>query len=433
MNVLVLGSGGREHTIVWKLSQSTDINKIYCIPGNGGIANLAECVDIKFSELDKIYEFIKTNKIDIVVVGPEQPLVDGIKDFFEEKKVPVFGPTKLQAQLEGSKVFAKLFMKDYDIPTADFNIAESYQQAKKILCDMFEKYPDGVVVKADGLAAGKGAVVCDSLQQAEKVVYDMMVNKVFGRSGEKVVIEKKLSGVELSVIAFCDGETILPLTHSQDHKQVYDGDRGPNTGGMGAYSPVPFVSKRLEEKIYTQVIQNFLKGVKSSGLGYNGIIYFGLMVENIGKENEQPYVLEFNCRFGDPETQVVLPLLETDLLKIIVATLEKKLNNCLLSFVKKYACCVVLASQGYPGNYDTGKKILGLETVNNMNNVLVFHAGTKKVADDYYTSGGRVLGVVGLADNLSVAIDTAYSAVEKIMFENKYYRKDIGKKGLVSC
>ncbi|MCX7716367.1 MAG: phosphoribosylamine--glycine ligase, partial [Endomicrobia bacterium] len=280
-------------------------------------------------------------------------------------------------------------------------------------------------------AAGKGAVVCDTIQQAENVLYDMMVKKIFGSAAENIVIEKKLNGVEISVIAFCDGETILPLTHSQDHKRIYDNDEGPNTGGMGAYSPVPFVSKKLEEKIYQQIINNFLVGLKESSLGYCGVIYFGLMIENLGKDNEQPYVLEFNCRFGDPETQVVLPLLKNDLVEIISATIEKKLKNLVLSFYKNATCCVVLASQGYPDKYEIGKEITGLDQVKSLPDVLIFHAGTKKINNKYFTSGGRVLGVVGMGEKLDTAIYKAYSAVEKITFENKYYRKDIGKKGLI--
>ncbi|MEM4368204.1 MAG: phosphoribosylamine--glycine ligase, partial [Candidatus Anstonellales archaeon] len=260
---------------------------------------------------------------------------------------------------------------------------------------------------------------------------DMMVKKIFAEASEKVVIEKKLKGVEISVISFCDGETILPLTHSQDHKQIYDGDKGPNTGGMGAYSPVPFVSKELEQKIQQQIINNFLYGVKDSKIGYCGVIYFGLMIENINKPNAQPYVLEFNCRFGDPETQVILPLLKNDILQIITHTIEKKLQSIKLEFEKKFACCVVLASKGYPDKYETSKEIFGLQEAEKTPNVIIFHAGTKRLENKFITSSGRVLNVVGISDTLQGAIDTAYSAVNKINFENKYYRTDIGKKGLI--
>ncbi len=432
MKVLVLGSGGREHTIVWKLKQSKNLTSLYCITGNGGISKDAICEpNIKLTEFDKIYDFIKQNKIDFVVVGPEQPSVDGIKDFLQQKNVPVFSPSKNQALLEGSKVFAKQFMKKYNIPTADFVVSENYEDANNKLYEMFKKYPEGVVIKADGLAAGKGAVVCDNFEEAQQTLYNMMVKKIFGKSGEKVVIEKKLKGIEISVIAFCDGETILPLTHSQDHKQVYDGDKGPNTGGMGAYSPVPFVSKKLEEKIYEQIIKNFLFGVKDSGLGYYGVIYFGLIIENLNKDNEQPYVLEFNCRFGDPETQAILPLLQNDLLEVFINTVDGKLKNLKLNFENNYTCCVVLASKGYPGEYETGKEIFGLEEVTKLDNVHIFHAGTKLVDNKFFTSGGRVLNVVGKNKTLKQAIETAYNAVEKIYFENKYNRTDIGKKGLV--
>lgn len=432
MKVLVLGSGGREHAIVWKIKQSKILKNIYCIPGNGGISKDAECVSsIKLNEFDKIYDFVKNKKIDLVIVGPEQPSVEGIKDFLSSKNIAVFGPTKQQAMLEGSKVYAKLFMKKYNIPTADFVIAENYEEGIKLIESMFNKYPEGIVLKADGLAAGKGAVVCNTIDDAKNTLYEMMVKKIFGISGEKVVIEKKLKGVEISVIAFCDGETILPLTHSQDHKQIFDNDEGPNTGGMGAYSPVPFVSKSLEQKIYEQIVNNFIKGIKESGLGYCGVIYFGLMIENLGKQNEQPYVLEFNCRFGDPEAQAILVLLENDLLDLCIKTIDKKLARESLVFKQQYSCCVVLASKGYPGSYETGKEITGIENLSKITDVILFHAGTKIVDGKFYTSGGRVLNIVGLGKNLQQAIINAYSAVEMINFENKYYRTDIGKKGLV--
>ncbi|MDW8056271.1 MAG: phosphoribosylamine--glycine ligase [Elusimicrobiota bacterium] len=431
MNILVLGSGGREHTIVWKFKNSANVKQIFCIPGNGGIEEDAICEpSIKLSEFDKILQFVKDKKIDIVFVGPEQPSVEGIKDYLSSYGISVFSPTKEQALLEGSKIFAKNFMQKYNIPTADFVIANDYDTAKVLIKEIFKKYPEGIVIKADGLAAGKGVVVCDTIDEAENVIYEMMVKKIFKSSGEKIVIERKLKGIEMSLIAFCDGETILPLTHSQDHKQIYDYDRGPNTGGMGAYSPLPFISKNLEKKINDQILNNFILGIKDSGLGYCGVIYFGLMIENLAKENEQPYVLEFNCRFGDPETQVILPLVNNDLTEITIATLNKELKKIKLSFSDKYACCVVLASLGYPGEYETGKEISGLDRAKEFPNVLIFHAGTKKVDNKFLTSGGRVLGVVGLGDTLKAAIETSYKAVDVINFANKYHRKDIGQKGL---
>ncbi len=431
MNVLIIGSGGREHAIVWKTKQSKLLSSLHCIPGNGGISKDAICEpSIKVNEFEKIYKYVVENKIDFVIVGPEQPSVEGIKNYLNSKGILAFAPTKEQAKLEGSKVFAKNFMKESGIPTADFIVAWNYEQAEKLLDEMFKKYPEGVVVKADGLAAGKGAVVCNNIEEAKNAIYDMMIKKVFGVAGEKVVIEKKLKGVELSVIAFCDGTTIYPLTHSQDHKQVYDGDKGPNTGGMGAYSPLQFVSKNLEQKIYNEIILNFLNGIKKLGIGYCGVIYFGLMVENLNKENEQPYVLEFNCRFGDPETQVILPLLKNDLLEVMLSTVEGKLSNISLDFYNQYACCVVLSSRGYPGEYEVGKEIFGLDKLENSKDVLVFHAGTKLSNGRYYTSGGRVLNVVGVGDTLKEAIDKAYQVVSLIEFENKYHRNDIGKKGL---
>lgn len=431
-NILVLGSGGREHALVWKLRQSNKVKQVYCIPGNGGISDDA-IIDssIKLSDIQKIYHFIISKNINLVVIGPEQPLVDGVVDYLISRGIKVFGALQKQAHLEGSKVFAKEFMLRNNIPTAKFVVAENYAEAKKLVREMFEKFPEGVVIKADGLAAGKGVVVCDNIEDANKAIELIMQKKCFGSAGERVVIEQKLSGVELSVIAFCDGKTILPLTHSQDHKRVFDEDKGPNTGGMGAFSPVPFVSKKLEEKIYNQIMVRFLEGVNRENLDYNGVIYFGLMITDIATNNEQPYVLEFNCRFGDPETQVVLPLLENDLYEVMVAVVEKRLEEINLKFYDKTAVCVVLSSKGYPSEYETGKQIFGFEKIKNYSDVIVFHSGTKKVEDKFYTSGGRVLGVTALGKDLRDAIDRCYSVVKEISFDGMHLRKDIGQKGLM--
>ncbi len=432
VNVLVLGSGGREHAIVWKLRESKVINNIYCIPGNAGILELAKTEQIKLTDVNRIYQFILSKNINLVIIGPEQPLVEGFSDYLINRKIKVFGVTKKQSQLEGSKIFAKEFMVRHGIPTSEYRIADDISKAKFYVEEMFKNSPKGIVIKADGLASGKGVIVCDNEKDAIEAIIDMIKNKTFGSAGEKVLIEKKIDGTEISVIAFCDGETIIPLKHSQDHKRVYDNDMGLNTGGMGAFAPVPFVSEMLEKKIYEQIMKRFLSGIQNDSLGYNGIIYFGLMIENLGQNNEQPYVLEFNCRFGDPETQVILPLVENDLYEIVSATLEKSLYKVNLKFKDKFAVCVVLASKGYPKEYETGKIIYGLEEAKSMNDVIIFHSGTKFIDNNFYTSGGRVLAVTSLANSLGEAIKKSYLAVEKIDFEGKHFRKDIGKKGLIT-
>jgi phosphoribosylamine--glycine ligase len=366
----------------------------------------------------------------LVVVGPEQPLVEGLSDYLIERNIRVFGVTKQQSQLEGSKIFAKEFMVRNNIPTAEFVVAKNYEESIVMAKKMLSKFSNGIVIKADGLASGKGVFVCETEKESLEAINILMKKKIFGLSGERVVIERKISGIEISLIGFCDGETVLLFPPSQDHKRVFDNDKGLNTGGMGAYSPVTFIDKSLEKKIYEQIVERFLKGIKNENLGYCGIIYFGLIIENFGTGKEQLYVLEFNCRFGDPETQVLLPLLENDLLEVITAVVEHRLAKINLRFKNNSAVCVILSSLGYPEKYDVGKEIFGIDEVKKMNNILIFHSGTKKVGDKYFTSGGRVLGVTALGNNLSEAIERCYSAVEKISFENKNFRKDIGKKGI---
>jgi phosphoribosylamine--glycine ligase len=431
MNVLVLGNGGREHTIVWKLNQSSKIKNLYCIPGNGGISKIAKTEDIKISDIKKIYQFIVSKNINLVVVGPEQPLVEGLSDYLTERNVKVFGVTKKQAQLEGSKVYAKEFMLRHGIPTAEFVIAKNYDDAIKLSKKMLNDFSSGVVIKADGLAAGKGVFVCDTEKECLDAINMLMKEKIFGSSGENVVIERKILGIEVSLLGFCDGRTILLLPFSQDHKRVFDNDEGLNTGGMGAYSPVPFVTKMLEKKIYDEIVTKFLSGIQKENLGYRGVIYFGLIIENFGKETQQPYVLEFNCRFGDPETQVILPLVENDLLDLMNSVIDQKLENMTLKLKNRAAVCVILSSLGYPQKYDVGKEIFGLKELDSMEDILVFHSGTKFLDGKYFTNGGRVLGITALGKDLSDAIKKCYFAVEKVDFENKHFRKDIGKKGLM--
>ena len=430
MNVLVLGNGGREHAIVWKLKQSSVIKNLYCIAGNGGISEIAKTEPINISEIQKIYQFIISKNINLVIIGPEQPLVEGLSNYLSEKSINVFGVTKQQAQLEGSKIFAKEFMLRNHISTAEFVIANNYKEAIVLTKKMLANFSQGIVIKADGLASGKGVFVCETEKESLEAINVLMKEKIFGLSGERVIIERKLSGIEVSLIGFCDGKTILLLPPTQDHKRVFDNDKGLNTGGMGAYSPVPFMNKDLVKKIYEQIVQKFLSGIKNENLGYQGIIYFGLMVENFGTEKEQPYVLEFNCRFGDPETQVILPLLENDLLEIMTAVIEQRLERVNLRLKDQSAVCVILSSQGYPKKYEVGKQIFGLKDLKTMSDVFVFHSGTKKQGEKYFTAGGRVLGITALDNNLSEAIKKCYFAVEKINFDNKHFRKDIGRKGL---
>ena len=423
MKILVIGSGGREHSIIWKLKQNKKVEKIFCVPGNGGISQDAECIsDIQVNDYKKLVELVKENKIDITIVGPEMPLVDGIVNYFNLHNLKIFGPDKKSSLLEGSKIFAKNFMKKYNIPTPEFVDFDNSKQA----IEFVKKNPVYRVVKADGLCAGKGVFVCDTLEQTIDAIKECIDNKIFSTAGEKILIEKKYVGKEVSILCFCDGENILPLFPAKDHKRVYDGDKGPNTGGMGAYSPVEFLSYETIQLIEKNIIRNFIKGVKSEKLNYKGVIYFGLIIS----ENK-PYVLEFNVRFGDPETQAILPRLTDDLLEVMLATSY----GCLLKIKKlnwlnKVSVCVVCASGGYPKSYQKGKEIFGLDEVEKLKDIVVFHAGTKKIDNKFITDGGRVLNIVGLADTINLAIDKTYEAVKKIYFEGIHYRKDIGKKAL---
>lgn len=422
MKVLVVGGGGREHTLVWKLAQSPKVTKLYCAPGNGGTAQQAE--NVPFESLEQLAGFAVNEKIDLTVVGPEQPLVEGIADLFKEKGLKVFGPSAIAAQLEGSKVFAKEFMSRNGIPTAGYRLFTELQPALKYLSEI--SFP--AVVKADGLAAGKGVTVAATLEVAEKAVRSMMEEKVFGDAGSQIIIEECLQGQEISILAVVDGKTIIPLESSQDHKRIFDNDEGPNTGGMGAISPSPLYDAALKEKVNKLVLQPALKGIQAEGLDFHGILYAGLMIDSAGN----PYVLEFNVRFGDPETQAVLARLDSDLFELMLAATEEKLSEAALSWKPQQAICVVVAAGGYPGKYEKGKVITGIEEAEKMPATVVFHAGTTLKEGNVATSGGRVLGVTSLGKDLREASENVYAALEKIHFEKAYYRRDIGKKALMA-
>lgn len=420
MKVLVVGSGGREHALVWKLAQSKRIEKIYCAPGNAGTAELATNLNISVTDLVGLVTLAEHEKIDLTIVGPEAPLVAGIADLFSQKGLAIFAPSKAAAQLEGSKVFAKDFLNKYQIPTAFSQEFSDHQNASDYLDD--QSFP--IVIKADGLAAGKGVYVCGDRQEADIAIKEIFLDKRFGEAGSKVIIEEFLEGEEASLLIFSDAKTYVPLVSSQDHKAAYDGDTGPNTGGMGAYSPTPFVTDELLEIIDRKIFQPVFKGLKNEGIEYRGILYVGLMIQD-----NEPYVLEFNVRFGDPETQVILPRLENDLVDIIEAITLDRLSDLTLTWSPEPAVCVVMASGGYPGAYEKGLTISGLDRITDTK-VTVFHAGTKTEDGQVLTNGGRVLGVCAKGTNLKESIERAYQAVEKIEFPGRHYRSDIGQKAL---
>ncbi len=423
MNVLVIGSGGREHTLVWKISRSPKVSNIYCIPGNGGTGAGAQSAEIAVNDFEALTGFVKEKNVGLTVVGPEIPLVKGIVDYFQQKGLAIFGPDRKSAQLEGSKVFSKKFMKKHGIPTADFkvfsNAGDALSYVDGVRGDSFS-----VVIKADGLAAGKGVIVCDSKKEAADAVKRIMEAREFESAGDSIIMEDKLTGEEASMMAFCDGRTIVSMVSSQDHKQAFDGDKGPNTGGMGAYAPAPVVTEDINNKVKTQVFDKFLKGIREEKIDFKGIIYAGIMIDK-GEVN----VLEFNVRFGDPETQVVLPLLKTDIVEIMEAVVDGKLEDVKVEWNKGACVCVVVASGGYPARYEKGKLISGLEEASGIDGLTVFHAGTK-LDGGVLSWGGRVLGVTGVTEDLKGAIELAYEGVGRIKFENMYYRKDIGWKGV---
>ncbi len=425
MRVLVIGSGGREHCLSWKISQSPLVDTIFCAPGNGGTALVAENVDISATDIEGLLKFALEKNIDLAVVGPEAPLVGGIVNRFEAEGLKVFGPRGELALLEGSKVFAKEIMRKYNIPTADFMIFDAPGPAKAYLRG--KSLP--LVIKADGLAAGKGVVVAKTLKEAEAAIDMMMTEKRFGPAGEKIVIEECLEGEEASILVITDGDTIIPLVSSQDHKPVYDGDKGPNTGGMGAYAPAPIVDDKILAEIKKRITTPLIAGFQKEGRPYKGILYIGLMI----KDNS-PWVLEFNVRFGDPETQAILPKLKSDLVEVILKSLDNQLTEVELSWDERSCLCVVLASGGYPAAYQKGKEIQGLEALDGLGDVFVFHAGTKSLDVSsgfrFVTNGGRVLGVTALGEDIGEAQDKAYKAIESISFDQMHYRRDIGDKAL---
>ncbi len=420
MKVLVIGSGGREHALVWKIRQSPLSDTIYCAPGNAGIAELAECVEISPTDIPQLLRFVQENQISLTVVGPELPLWQGIVDEFEQAGLLIFGPNKSAARLEGSKGFAKGFLRRHKIPTAHYEYFDHLETARNYIWT--QKPP--LVVKADGLAAGKGAVVCKTQGEAQIALEDMMIKRIFGEAGKRVIIEEFLTGAEISVLAMTDGQTVQPLVPAQDHKAVYDDGLGPNTGGMGSYAPVPFVSPHLVQQIQETILLPTVRGLAAEGIRYQGILYAGLMLTTSG-----PQVIEFNARFGDPETQSILPLLDFDLLAALVAVAKGNLPDRELNLKKQFATCVVMAAGGYPGKYEKGKPISGL-TADLGTDVVVFHAGTKRVDGKVVTNGGRILGVTGIGDDLQQSIQRAYAAVKKIHFDGAHYRKDIGRNGL---
>jgi len=421
MKILVIGSGGREHTLVWKLAKSNRVSEIFCAPGNGGTSKLAKNIDIAVEESILLADFAKENNIDLTVVGPEVSLANGIVDEFNKRSLRVFGPTKDCARLESSKVFAKEFMKKHNIPTASFEVFNDKDKAISFV----EEKQGNVVIKADGLAAGKGVFVCSSLDEARQAINTIMVKKIFSSSGDHIVIEDKLLGEEASMIVLYDGATILPFASSQDHKAIFDNDQGPNTGGMGAYSPAPVLEGGMLEAVTQDVLKPIMQGLEKDLTQYRGVLYIGLMITDNGS-----YVLEFNVRFGDPEIQAIAPRLKSDLVDVLEATVEGKLNQIDLEWDNRACVCVVMASSGYPDKYEKGKVIEGLAGFDEMDDVVIFHAGTKLQDLDYTTSGGRVLGVTALGDTIEDAIKQSYEAVSKINFEGAYFRKDIGKKAL---
>ena len=416
VNVLVIGSGGREHALSWKLSQSSKVETVFTAPGNGGTENN---VPLDVNDLDGLAKFAQKNNC-FTVVGPEDPLAAGIVDKFKELNLPVFGPSKKAAQLESSKIWAKNFMKRNNIPTARFEIFDDPQKAQKYV----ESLDYDVVVKADGLAAGKGVIVCNNKDEAISAIHTILVKKTFGDAGDKIIIEERIDGIEASYIALSDGNVALPMASSQDHKRVFDNDKGPNTGGMGAYSPTPVITDVLAEKIQKEVIEKTIHAMKNEGISFTGFLYAGIMLKD-----GIPYVLEYNVRMGDPECQPITMRMNFDLYDYFVASVEGTLSSMpLLSWKEKYAVCVVLASDGYPGNYSTNDEITGFNSVSD--DTHVFHAGTKKSDDKILSNGGRVLGVTSLGDSLESAISNVYSDTEKIIWSKKYHRNDIGKKGL---
>lgn len=416
MKIFVVGGGGREHAIIWKLAQNKRVSQIHCAPGNGGIAQLAKCVPISATDLDGLSDYAQKEKFDLAIVASDDPLFLGLVDRFEAAGIRAFGPTAKGARLEGSKVYAKELMQKYNIPTAQYAVFSKFAQALEYV----QKCALPIVIKADGLALGKGVVICNTAQQAKQALELIMVKKVFKDAGNRVVIEEFLEGPEVSILAFCDGTTILPMQSAQDHKRAYDGDTGPNTGGMGTFSPSPKYTDEVRAKVEKCIIERTAKALKSERIDYRGVIFFGIILTEHG-----PKLLEYNARFGDPEAQVVLPRLKNDLLEIIEASLDGELAGVKLDWDKRSAVCVILASGGYPNAYEKGFAIKGIERIND---AFVFYAGTALKEGVLVTDGGRVMGISALGDDIESARETAYAQVSKIRFDKMQYRSDIGLK-----
>jgi phosphoribosylamine--glycine ligase len=422
MKILVIGGGGREHALVWKIAQSPAVRKIYCAPGNAGIAKQAECLPFSAEDVNPLADWAEKERIDLTVVGPEAPLTLGIVDTFEARGMKIFGPSRKAAEIEASKAFAKDLMKKYGLPAGESETFEDHGAAVRYV----KNKGAPLVVKADGLAAGKGVIICRTLEEALAALDLIMVKKAFGQAGKKAVVEEFLEGEEASFLAFSDGETALPLPTSQDHKAIYDGDRGPNTGGMGAYSPAPVVSEKIHREVMNTIVIPAVRGMDAEGRRYRGVLYAGLIIRD-GK----PKVLEFNARLGDPETQPLLMRMKSDLIPVLQATTEGKLAGLKVEWDPRPTVCVVMASGGYPGSYEKGKVISGLEEAAKVPGAFVFHAGTALKDGTVVTNGGRVLGVTALGEGIGEAIRRAYDAAARISWEGAYYRKDIGQKALV--
>jgi phosphoribosylamine--glycine ligase len=421
MKVLVIGGGGREHALVWKIAQSPAVKKIFCAPGNAGIAQQAECLPIPAEDVQSLLRFVEKEKIDLTVVGPEAPLTLGIVDAFQARGLKIFGPSREAAEIEGSKAFAKDLMEKYGVPAGASRTFGDYEAAKRYV----KERGAPIVIKADGLAAGKGVILCHKLEEAQAALDQIMVKKAFGGAGNRVVVEEFLSGEEASFLAFTDGESVLPLPTSQDHKAIFDNDRGPNTGGMGAYSPAPVVNEKVHREVMEKIMIPTVRGMAQEGKKYQGVLYAGLMIQD-GK----PKVLEFNARFGDPETQPLLMRMKSDLVPVLEATLEGRLSRLKVQWDERPSVCVVMASGGYPGSYEKGKVISGLEEAAQIDDAFVFHAGTAFQEGKVITSGGRVLGVTAKGKGIREAIVKAYEVVGKISWEGAHFRKDIGQKAL---
>lgn len=422
MKILVVGGGGREHAIIMKLAESPKVDKLYCAPGNGGIEKYAECFDIKATDIDGIVSLAKQISADMVVVAPDDPLVLGMVDVLNKNGFRAFGPDKAAAIIEGSKVFSKNLMKKYKIPTAKYEVFSNTQKAIDYIKSE-NKYP--TVVKADGLALGKGVIIAQDFDEAKEAIISIMEDKIFGESGSNVVIEEFLTGPEVSVLCFTDGKSIVPMISSMDHKRALDNDKGLNTGGMGTVAPNPYYTSLIADECIKTILKPTIDAMVKENRKFKGCLYFGLMITNDG-----PKVIEYNCRFGDPETQVVLPLLESDLVDIFDAVIDERLNEVDIKWKNQSSACIILASGGYPKKYDTGKMITGLDENGQLENSMIFHAGTKLIENQFLTSGGRVLGITTVDVNLKAAINKAYDSINSVNFENMHYRKDIGKKAL---